>query len=355
MSKKFKKAMIGPMLLGMISISGIFVFVGSYADEIFYKNALLQIKNLTDKASLAAANSYNSGNSILDSENIARGISQNNRVLGVDYSAELEFSWGESEVNATLPTYLFDTFWFKFMGLNSIEANNIYSKALIYSVIDPSNPLRGSSAAPKPFCVAQGVVDSGLAEVGMELELELDLEDCYDENSSDKIFGVDLDWESENFAGADNLVEFRRVVALQESGYEESEKITTLPQLVGLVATNLANNPDSCSGSAAETNMNVYVDNVIKGFNCFLGNEDKDTCVQEPNIYITDEMDIAVCANNPNYDPTDPSSAKIIITNFIRVKIDDFSFDRTGSKADDFARFNLTVLPGVKEEVRLDY
>lgn len=145
-----RSGFIVQFLMGLIIFTGIAILAGSVGDQMYFKNAYFEVKNLTDKAALAAAKNYQTNFDEQIAIAAARNISANNKVFGQDLKDELVFTFDEAHtrVTATLPHFSYKTFWLRAVGLKSLDINNVYSVA---SIVEPL-----SSQNVAPFLINKG-------------------------------------------------------------------------------------------------------------------------------------------------------------------------------------------------------
>lgn len=133
-----RRGFIVQFLMGFVIFTGIAILAGSAADQMYLKNAYFDIKNLTDKAALAAAKKYQETFDEATAIASARAISSDNKIFGQDLKDELVFSFDEAntKVTATLPHFAFETFWLRILGINTLNIDDVNSTATIFQRLE---------------------------------------------------------------------------------------------------------------------------------------------------------------------------------------------------------------------------
>ncbi len=136
-----RRGFIVQFLMGLIIFTGIAILAGSVGDQMYFKNAYFEVKNLTDKAALAAAKNYQTSFDEQTAVAAARVISASNKVFGQDLKDQLVFTFDEAHtrVTATLPHFAYQTFWLRAVGLSSLDIDNVFSIASIYEPLSSQN------------------------------------------------------------------------------------------------------------------------------------------------------------------------------------------------------------------------
>lgn len=150
-----RRGFIVEFLMGFIITMGVVLLAGSVADEMFLKNSYFEVKNLTDKAALAAAKKYQETGNQQSAEAAGKLIGASNKISGQDMSQQLVFTFDAShtKVTATLPHYEFKTFWLRTLNMNAMNVDNVFSSASIYQ------PL--SSEKITPFLINNQGLNAG--------------------------------------------------------------------------------------------------------------------------------------------------------------------------------------------------
>ncbi len=131
-----RKAIIVPFALGMVLMSGLFLFGGSVADEMLLKNRYFKLKEFTEKAAIAAANYYNLDQDTQSAQQKTLSLMSANPIYD-SVANEINFIWrGGDEVTVGISKDSFQPFWLKMFGLNTVNIEDVNSTARLVNASD---------------------------------------------------------------------------------------------------------------------------------------------------------------------------------------------------------------------------
>jgi hypothetical protein len=242
-----RKASIVPFALGMVVLTGLFLFGGSVADKILLKNRYFKLKEFTEKAALGAANYYNSDQDITTAQIKTHSLMQSNPLYSSVFQ-EMEFFWDvEDEVMVRIHHHQFKPFWLRMFGVDVIDIYDVNSSSLI---INSDEIISAKTCNFTPITINEQDLEIGqninlsyqvLESVGTEccqlqnidepneeLICTASVYDTCDEgwilstkftpsldwefDSLDTFYGVDIFASSDNSHGANHIVKWRKVV-----------------------------------------------------------------------------------------------------------------------------------------------
>ena len=150
-----KKAFIDQILLGLFLFVVLIIIGATVSDNMQARNKYYNLKKITDNAVLTLAKYYvNVEENSLHAENIYNEMLKKTK-LGNEVKDSITYTWDlVSEPNtviAEIPSYTEETFWFKFLGLNSFDLK-AKSKAII-STSDSNKATSLYSNGIAPFAV----------------------------------------------------------------------------------------------------------------------------------------------------------------------------------------------------------
>ncbi len=167
-----RKAVIVPFALGMVIMTGLFLFGGSVADEILLKNRYFKLKEFTEKAVLGAANYYNNNQDITEAESKTHSLMQLNPLYS-SVSNQMEFFWDtEDEVMVRINHHEFKPFWMRMFGMDVIDIDDVNSTAMLTTNNDTLSPI---SNALMPIAINEQDL-----EIGDKFTLRYETLECED-------------------------------------------------------------------------------------------------------------------------------------------------------------------------------
>ena len=160
-----RKAVIVPFALGMVILSGIFLFAGSVADEVLLKNRYFELKEFTEKAALAAANYYNRAEDTDLAQSKTRTLMQEHP-LYTTIQDQIAFIWDldEEKVTVGIDHAEFNPFWLRMFGLKAVDIDDVNSTARLFTSSEVISP------------VAKGLMPIAINERALELGEQLSLQ-----------------------------------------------------------------------------------------------------------------------------------------------------------------------------------
>ncbi len=190
-----RKAMIVPFALGMVILSGIFLFAGSAADEVLLKNRYFQLKEFTEKAALAAANYYNVSEETDLAEHQSITLMQNNP-LYESVGNQIAFVWDltEEKVTVGIVHAQFYPFWLRMFGLEAVDIDDVNATARLFTSSEVVSPV---SKGLMPIAINERAL-----ETGTHLSLEYQRLECEDVKCCDFDAGFGGSGSFGGFSGA---------------------------------------------------------------------------------------------------------------------------------------------------------
>ncbi len=138
-----KDAFIEHILIFLLVIGSVVVFVATTNDEIQVTNKVSELKRLVDITANNLAKYYSVDKNICNAQQSANEVLQRTN-LGKELLDKnlISYIWrgkdsAPSSVTATVEQYREDTFWYKFINLNSFNLNNIQATANLPDILPP--------------------------------------------------------------------------------------------------------------------------------------------------------------------------------------------------------------------------
>jgi len=202
-----KKAFIDQILLGLMVFTILILLGATISDDVEARNKYYKLKKLTENTAMAAGKYYSSVNDDTDeAEDIASAMLDHTN-LGKEIKDSLVYTWDfDNEPNSlivTLPSYTQDTFWYKFINLDS------------FTLKAESKVELGGDTDPRCICgetAGVGLVGRILCVVGTEGEEQVQIASDSSDWKVKSVFD-NGSWEEEVWYGM-NLVDEVYVIAL---------------------------------------------------------------------------------------------------------------------------------------------
>jgi len=167
-----RRGVIVTFALGMVILSGLFLFGGSMVDKILLKNRYFQLKEFTEKAALGAANYYNKTEDSELAQTKTLVLMQTNP-LYESVQNEIEFLWDDdTAVTVCIHHTQFQPFWMRMFGVDAVDIYDVNSTARL-SVSE--EPVSQKTKALLPIAINERNV-----EIGDDLSLEYQRLECSD-------------------------------------------------------------------------------------------------------------------------------------------------------------------------------
>lgn len=184
-----KKAFVDQIMLGLFLFVALIVLGATIADNKEARNKFYKLKKVSDNAAIAMAKYYTTVEANTDNaENIANELLKQTK-LGLEIIDNIEYDWDFSTTPATLTTsvenYKHETFWFKFLDVNSFD---ISVKSVVE--IQPETDIESTSNL-LPFGI-NGCDESHLTP-GANLLFDLRGERGYSNSDYTEFYGIGLD------------------------------------------------------------------------------------------------------------------------------------------------------------------
>jgi len=132
-----KRAIVDQIMLWFLLISAIIVFLGTSIDERAAVDKFLKLQSLNDKIIQVVAKHYMMNSNTCDAQSIADGILNSSKLgQSIGGSCTVSYAWHPSVatpsmVTSTLVAPEYETFWFKFLGVNNLSLSTIKSTASV--------------------------------------------------------------------------------------------------------------------------------------------------------------------------------------------------------------------------------
>jgi len=183
-----KKAFIDQILLGLLVFSILIILGATISDDTEARNKYYKLKKYTDNAALSAAKYYTYvDNDTDDSEKIANDM-LDQTAIGKEIKNSLVYTWDftstPNTLTVSLPSYKQDTFWYKFIDLDSLQL-----KSQSVAQIIPGGDIT-ETADLTPFGI-NGCDESHLTE-GTEITFDLRGHDGYTDTDYGEFYGIDV-------------------------------------------------------------------------------------------------------------------------------------------------------------------
>jgi len=183
-----KKAYIEQILIGAVIFMVLIVLGATLSDDTEARNKYYKLKRLTDNAALSAAKYYTNVENDVDASELIANNMLDHTDLGKEIKNSLVYTWdfisNPNTVTVSLPSYTQDTFWYKFIDLDSLQL-----KASSQAQIIPAGDILHTSDLT-PFGV-NGCDESHLSE-GSELTFDLRGHTGYSDEDYSEFYGIDL-------------------------------------------------------------------------------------------------------------------------------------------------------------------
>ena len=152
-----KKAFIDQIMLGFFLIAFTMVFVGTVSDELKARNKYTGLKKTLQTVVLSASKYYiNENNNTIEAQNIALGIVEQT-ILGQEIKNDIVFTWDfegdPNNVKAKIDLYEEEFFWFRLLGWNSVDFEDIEAKANIVLLPTDELPIVDETSNFMPFAI----------------------------------------------------------------------------------------------------------------------------------------------------------------------------------------------------------
>lgn len=150
-----KKALVDQIMLGLFVFFALIAIGATISDNMKARDKYYNLKRLTDNSVLTLAKYYTRvEENTTNAQNINYDMLSESS-LGLQIRDTITYSWDfisePNTVTATIPNYQEDTFWFKFLGLNTFDLK-AESRATI-STVDLETATTDYSAGLAPFAV----------------------------------------------------------------------------------------------------------------------------------------------------------------------------------------------------------
>lgn len=313
-----KKAFIDQILLGFLLFTILIIIGATVSDDVDARNKYYKLKSLTDNTALSAAKYYIMVNkSTSEAEDIANAMLEETN-LGLEIVENIEYNWNFSSVpntvTVTLPSYTHDTFWYRFIDLNSFDINT----SSVAEVVEGGDITE--SADLTPFGI-NGCDETHLTE-GSELTFDLRGHNGYDFTDYSEFYGIDVG-DGCTSSGNSNWAHFKNLIKnfYVEDGFLKNDD--------DLLDTD--NTEDFCVPTVSKLSMEQ--DNDPKQISQSFSNLENSYDLEDV------EMDMALFACGSTAD-------NLIIQKFIKVKFlsnPSPSYDKVKNDYDVF-QFDLRII-----------
>jgi len=331
--KNFRKAFLVPFMFGLTAMAAVFIFGGSVADKAILKNRYYQIKDFTDKLAIATGSIYQKTTNTTTAEADALTVLSTHPLYTELFNKTI-FDWNlnQDRVSVRVIDYDFETYWLRFINLNTIKIDEVNSTVSL-EISGGTSPKYASSTGLKPIAIN----DQNLS-IGTTKTFRFDIASLWDYSDKEKFYGLDLYADDDNGHGADHVVMYRNELSEEDNkytlnvcndddlydddddddnhdcDYEDGEE-----RNVSLLGAYLGN---------YTSNNSVDVGNTVKGFESFTGYFHGNAPVDyEPKI-----ISVALLGSSEE------------IVGFMSLSVDSIDYVDTGTPDDRWIEITTTVL-----------
>ena len=273
-----KRAFIDQIMLGFFLIAFTMVFVGTVSDELQARNKYTNLKKVLQTAVLSASKYYiNENNNTTEAQNIALGIVEQT-VLGEEIKDDIVFTWDflsdPQNVKARIDLYEEDLFWFRLLGWNSVDFEDIEAKANIILLTTDVLPVVDEVSNFMPFAINECGQENAIAP-GDSFSFIYKSYGIYENTESTGFYGLVLDEAPDRTDGSQDgfahfkneVLDFNRILTqtyLVDSDQDSIEN--DAQQLASALAVHTYDEPMNISVallSCESTKDNIVISNLI--------------------------------------------------------------------------------------------
>ena len=346
-----KKAIIDQILLGFILFSSLVVIGATVSDKMQARDKYYNLKQITDNAVLGLAKYYvQVENSTSDAQDIYNNILEQTK-LGLEVKDDIVYTWdfdsSPNNVVATIANYEEETFWFKFLGLNSFNLK-VESKAKIVEK-DLTTATSTYSSGLAPFAI-----NDQSFSIGTSLNIDYELTASWQYSHKNSFYPVVTDCDCDCSFILSNKFDFSSLGFDVDSCNSSSSACTTHGQSefvhYSRLMDDIYNSEQSIDFEEGQTSSPICL------LGTYLGNSTS-TWGTQINHLSSGIYDI-IGASGSNL----PIEMDILTLDetakangIVRVRIDSYDFKTNGNPNGRYLTLNTTIVPAKAEKIELVY
>lgn len=348
--KGSKKALIDQMLLVLFLFFTLITIGATVSDNMQARDKYYNLKKVTDNSVLTLAKYYNR---MEKDETVAESINYDmmtETTLGNEVKDVITYTWDfvsdPNTVTATINDYKQDTFWLKWVGLDTLDIN-VESRATIVDE-DADDPTTDISYGFAPFAVN----DRNFV-IGQKINLDYFLTASWKYTDKQTFYPIYTECDCDCDFMLSNKFDFSDLGFDMENCDNTTSGCTTQGQ--------------SQYVDYSKDIVNIYNDEPVINFEN--GRTDSPLCLLGTylgNVLSSETTQInhlikgieAVVGNNGANLPVDMDMITLndggIANGIVRVRVTGFSSNKKGS-GEDYVTLNTEVIPAIDREIELEY